>query len=103
MENYHVECNQLCTVKWPVCWVISTLADCYDEFVAIYEDATIAGRPTYRLGTPRNDNRYQLVAEYPGDEIPGVINLGMAFAVPDPVRRRGPERGWIWSSGFDQN
>ena len=101
MENYHVEINQSCTVKWPVCWVIETLADCYDEFVAIFEDAPIAGRPTYRLAAPRQNNRYQLVAEYPGDEIPGVINLGMAFAVPDPIASRGRERGWIWSSALD--
>ena len=55
----------------------------------------------YRLGTPSQDNRYQLVAEYPGDEIHGVINLGMAFAVPSPACRRGPARGWIWSSALD--
>ena len=101
MENYHVEYNQCCTVKWPVCWVISTLADCYDEFVAIYREEA-DGRPTYRLAAPRQDNRYQLVAEYPGDDVPGVINLGMAFAVPDQACRTAPKRGWIWSSAFDQ-
>ena len=101
MENYRTECNQICTVKWPVCWVISTPADCYDEFVAIYSEES-DGRPVYRLGTPCTDNRYQLVAEYPGDDIPGVINLGMAFAVPSPACRRGSTRGWIWSSAFDQ-
>ena len=88
MEKFHIELNQICNVKWPSHWVIDTLADCYDEVVAIFEDAPIAGRPTYRLGTPRPDNRYILAAEYPGDDVPGVINLGMAFAVPDPVAVR---------------
>lgn len=101
MENYHIELNQICNVKWPACWVVDTLADGYGEYVAVYEDAPIAGRPTYRLAAPRQDNRYQLVAEYPGDEIHGVINLGMAFAVPSPACRRGPARGWIWSSALD--
>lgn len=101
MEKFHIEMNQCCVVKWPSHWVINSLGDCYDEVVAIYEDAPIAGRPTYKLGTPNQDNRYQLVAEYPGDEIPGVINLGMAFAVPSPACRRGPARGWIWSSALD--
>lgn len=101
MEEFHIEMNQCCTVKWPICWVINGLEDCYDEFVSIFEDDPIAGRPTYRLGTPRRDNRYQLVSEYPGDEIPGVINLGMAFAVPSPACQRGPARGWIWSHALD--
>lgn len=100
MENYHVEYNQVCSIKWPACWCVNTLADGYGEFVAIYcEEAE--DRPMYRLGTPSQDNRYQLVAEYPGDEIHGVINLGMAFAVPSPACRRGPARGWIWSSALD--
>ena len=102
MENYRIESNQICVIKWPVHWCINTLSDSYDEFVAIYREEA-DGRPVYRLGVPRQDNRYQLVAEYPGDDAPGVINLGTAFAVPDPVRRRVPERGWIWSSAFDQN
>ena len=102
MENYHIELNQICSVKWPSHWVIETLADAYGEYISIHkEDDPIAGRPTYKLGAPRSDNRYQLVAEYPGDEIPGVINLGMAFAVPSPACRRGPARGWIWSSALD--
>ena len=101
MDIYRTEINQCCVVKWPSCWVINGLNDCYDEFVAIFEDVPIAGHPTYRLGAPKPDNRYQLVAEYPGDDIPGVINLGMAFAVPSPACQRGPARGWIWSHALD--
>lgn len=102
MENYHVECNQICVIKWPACWCSNTVADICGDFVAIYREEA-EGRPVYRLGTPRQDNRYQLVSEYPGDDITGAINLGMAFAVPSPACRRGPERGWIWSSAFDQD